>query len=182
MSGQFKEFAERLLDQVHGVVREEAVVVSKRGAVEDLHDAVDPDERAGNGVGLGEADAPSAPRAAAGSIMGGVPGSQGSPALGPACFTHTPPPQLVNFDVVGAASVVCSVPMQLLEATYELKWNGIVVEQDIRTDSTGVGVGATSPCMPGTYSATLTLDLKWPAEINGPTFYTENSGPFTTTC
>jgi hypothetical protein len=32
------------------------VVVSKRGAVEALNDAVDPDERAGEGIGLGEAD------------------------------------------------------------------------------------------------------------------------------
>lgn len=120
--------------------------------------------------------------AGAGSITRGASGSQVAPALGPNCFTHTPPLQLIDFDVVGASSVLCSVPMQLLEATYELKWNGIVVEQDIRTGSTGVGVGASSPCMPGTYSATLALDLKWPAGVNGPTFYTEDSGPLTTTC
>jgi hypothetical protein len=35
---------------------EEAVVVTQCGTVEDLNDAVDPDERAGQGIGLGKAD------------------------------------------------------------------------------------------------------------------------------
>jgi hypothetical protein len=107
-----------------------------------------------------------------------------APALGPFCFTHTPPPSLVGFSVVGATAVVCTEPMQLLEATYELEWNGIIVETDIErsANGTGVGAGATSPCTPGTYAARLTLDLKWPVGTTGVPTYTETSGAFVTTC
>jgi len=98
------------------------------------------------------------------------------------CFTNMGDPSLVNGDVTVTAAPFCTKPMRLLEATLDLKWNGITVEQDIQSGTTAVGVSATSPCMPGAYTGTLTLDLIWPVGVTGVPTYTISTRTFVTTC
>jgi hypothetical protein len=125
---------------------------------------------------------------ATGSVSDGAGGGGGSRTAVPAadavdCYTHMPDPSLNgDGDVILAAAVSCTRPMRLLEATLDLDWNGIQVEQDIRSGSTAVGVGVSSPCMPGSYSGKLTLDLIWPVGVNGSPTYTEYTRNFVTEC
>jgi hypothetical protein len=128
-----------------------------------------------NGGGIARAGTPSlAATAARGTAV---------PAIDAAdCYTHMPAPSLANGDVTVAAVVNCTKPMRLLEATVDLYWNGIQVEQDIQNGIASVAAAASSPCTPGSYSAKLTLDLVWPVGVSGPPTYTETTADFVTTC
>jgi hypothetical protein len=129
-----------------------------------------------NAAQVGSATVPA--KLAAGSSRTGVPNFDAAD-----CFTHMGDPSLnVNGDVIVTAAVSCTKPMRLLEATLDLEWNGITVEQDIRSGTTAVGVGVSSPCMPGAYVGHLTLDLVWPVGVNGPPTDSESTRTFVTTC